>query len=96
MINDRAFMGLTALIDALWERWVEDDGRLERSHLLIRLGTLEAATLGTGVQRMELATADQGALAALIAADLVRSASVSRTIFSAIGHGCGCWSARDR
>jgi hypothetical protein len=71
-INDRAFMGLTALIDALWERWVEDGGRLDRSHLLMRLGTLEAATLGRGVPRMELATGDQGALAALVAADLVR------------------------
>ena len=64
-INDRAFMGLTALIDALWERRVEDGGRLDRSHLLMRLGTIEAASLGTGVPRMELATADQSALAAL-------------------------------
>jgi hypothetical protein len=96
-INDRAFMGLTALIDALWERWVDDGGRLDRSHLLMRLGILEAATLGAGVQRLELATGDQSVLAALVAADLIRLREervASRTIFSATGRGCGCWWAR--
>ena len=71
-IDARAVVGLTTLIDALWERWVEDGGHLGRSHLLMRLATLEAATLSAGVPRLQLEHSEQPALQALAASDLVR------------------------
>ena len=71
-IDARTVVGLTTLIDALWERWVEDGGDLGRSHLLMRLGALEAGTLTAGVPRLQLVHSEQPALQALAASDLVR------------------------
>jgi hypothetical protein len=72
-IGAPAFTGITQLIDALWERWVEgDDAGPSRSHLLMHLATLEAETLSTGVPRMQLEYAEQSALPGLRTADLIR------------------------
>ena len=54
---------LTALIDRLWERWVDGSGReLARSGLLMHLGILESQTLAAGVARTHLGYAEQQAL----------------------------------
>jgi hypothetical protein len=72
-INDPSFIGLTNLIDALWERWIEGDtDGLGRSRALMHLGVLEGDTLATGVPRMQLEASEQSALGALAASDLVR------------------------
>jgi hypothetical protein len=72
-INDPSFVGLTYLIDALWERWIEGDGGgLSRSHALMHLGILEGDTLATGVPRMQFDASEQPALRALATSDLVR------------------------
>ena len=72
-INDPSFIGLTNLIDALWERWVEGDSDgLGRSRVLMHLGILEGDTLSAGIPRMQLEHSEQGALAALAGSDLVR------------------------
>jgi hypothetical protein len=72
-INDPSFVGLTYLIDALWERWIEGDGDgLGRSRTLMHLGILEGDTLATGVPRMQFEASEQTALGALAASDLVR------------------------
>ena len=72
-INDPSFIGLTYLIDALWERWIEGDtDGLGRSRVLMHLGVLEGETLSTGVPRMQLEASEQPALGALAASDLVR------------------------
>jgi len=73
-IDDGSVIGLTALIDRLWDRWVEgdDDDRFGRSHLLMHLATLEAETLSAGVPRMRLGHAEQQTLPALVASDLIR------------------------
>jgi hypothetical protein len=66
-------VGLTTLIERLWERWVEggEDG-FARGGLLMRLATLEAETLSAGVPRARLEYAEQLAIPALGASDLVR------------------------
>jgi hypothetical protein len=72
-INDPSFIGLTYLIDALWERWIEGDSDgLGRSRVLMHLGVLEGETLAIGVPRMQLEASEQPALAALAGSDLVR------------------------
>jgi hypothetical protein len=71
-INDPSFVGLTSLIDALWERWVDDSDGLGRSRVLKHLGILEGDTLSAGIASMQLDQSEQGALAALAASDLVR------------------------
>ena len=72
-INTASFFGITNLIDALWERWVEGDtDRLGRSHLLMRLGVLEGDTLSASVPRMQLDQSEQVALAGLTSSTLVR------------------------
>jgi hypothetical protein len=72
-INAPAFTGITQLIDALWERWVEADrDGPSRSHLLMHLGILEAETLSPGVPRMRLEHAEQSALPGMTVADLIR------------------------
>ena len=72
-INDPSFIGLTYLINALWERWIEGDtDGLGRSRVLMHLGVLEGDTLATGVPRMQLEASEQPALGALAASDLVR------------------------
>jgi hypothetical protein len=72
-IGAPAFTGVTQLIDALWERWVEaDDAGPSRSHLLMHLGILEAESLSAGVLRMQLEYAEQAALPGLRTADLIR------------------------
>ncbi len=54
-LDDSSIVGLTSLIDRLWERWVEgSDQGLARSHFLMRLSTLEAETLDAGVPRRRL------------------------------------------
>jgi hypothetical protein len=68
-----ALVSLTALIDRLWERWVEGGGGdLALSGLLMRLSILEAQTVTAGVPRVSLGYAEQQALPGLIASDLVR------------------------
>ena len=73
-MNDPSFVGLTSLIDALWERWVvgDDSDGLGRSRVLKHLGILEGDTLSAGIASMQLEQSEQGALAALAASDLVR------------------------
>jgi hypothetical protein len=72
-INDASFVGVTNLIDALWERWIEGDTNgLGRSHLLMRLGILEGDTLSASVPRMQLDQSEQAALGSLTSSDLVR------------------------
>ena len=72
-INPASIIGVSYLVDALWERWVEGDtDRFSRSHLLKRLGTLEANTLVASVPHMQLEQSEQAALGSLIASDLVR------------------------
>ena len=72
-IDERSIIGLTALIDRLWDRWVEgDDDGFSRSHLLMHLATLEAETLSAGVPRMRLGQAEQQTLPALVKSDLIR------------------------
>jgi hypothetical protein len=72
-IDDPSFIGLTYLIDALWERWIEGDSDgLGRSRALMHLGTLEGDTLATGVPRMLFEASEQPALGALAGSDLVR------------------------
>ena len=72
-INPASIIGVSYLMDALWERWVEGDAdRLGRSHLLMRLGTLEGDTLLASMPRMQLEQSEQAALGSLISSDLVR------------------------
>jgi hypothetical protein len=73
-MDDPSFVGLTSLIDALWERWVvgDDSDGLGRSRVLKHLGILEGDTLSAGIASMQLEQSEQGALAALAASDLVR------------------------
>jgi hypothetical protein len=72
-INPVSIIGVSHLVDALWERWIEGDtDQLSRSHLLMRLGTLEGDTLLASVQRMQLSQSEQAALGSLTASDLVR------------------------
>jgi hypothetical protein len=71
-IDDPSFIGLTYLIDALWERWIEGDSDgLGRSRALMHLGILEGDTLATGVPRMQFEASEQSSLGALAASDLV-------------------------
>jgi len=72
-INPASIIGVSYLMDALWERWVEGDtDQLARSHLLMRLGTLEGDTLLASVPRMQLEQSEQAALGSLTSSDLVR------------------------
>jgi hypothetical protein len=72
-VNPASIIGVSYLVDALWERWVEGDtDQLDRSHLLMRLGTLEGDTLLASVPRMQLEQSEQAALGSLTASDLVR------------------------
>ena len=72
-ISPASIIGVSHMIDALWERWVEGDtDQLGRSHLLMRLGTLEGDTLLASVQRAQLEQSEQAALGSLTASDLVR------------------------
>src|SRR5262249_30011262 len=66
-------VSLTALIDRLWERWVDGGGQeLAHAWLLMQLGILESQTLAAGVPRTHLGYAEQQALPSLVNADLVR------------------------
>lgn len=72
-ISPTSIIGVSYLVDALWERWVEGDtDQLGRSHLLMRLGTLEGDTLLASVPRMQLEQSEQAALGRLTSSDLVR------------------------
>jgi hypothetical protein len=72
-INPASIIGVSYLVDSLWERWVEGDtDQLSRSHLLMRLGTLEGDTLLASVPRVQLEQSEQAALGSLTASDLVR------------------------
>jgi hypothetical protein len=71
--SDSSFIGLTTLIDALWERWVQGDtDGLGRSHVLMHVGMLEGDTLSPGVRRMQLEYSEQAALATLATSNLIR------------------------
>jgi hypothetical protein len=72
-IDPASIIGVSYLVDALWERWVEGDtDQLSRSHLLMRLGTLEGDTLVASVPRMKLEQSEQAVLGSLTSSDLVR------------------------
>jgi hypothetical protein len=71
--QDHPLLGLTALIDLLWEHWAEaGDNSLARSHVLMRIAALEAMTLSAGVPRLLLDHSEQQTLPALIGSDLIR------------------------
>jgi hypothetical protein len=71
--QDCPLLGLTALIDLLWEHWAEaGDNSLARSHVLMRIAALEAETLSAGVPRLSLDHSEQQTLPGLIGSDLVR------------------------
>jgi hypothetical protein len=72
-IKPASIINVSYLMDALWEHWVEGDtDQLGRSHLLMRLGTLEGDTLLASVPRMQLEQSEQAALGSLTSSDLVR------------------------
>lgn len=70
-VGSRRFLGLTTLIDILWEDWIEhrDGGR---SHVLKTLGIEEAERLSHGVSRQSLGFAEQQALSGLAASGLLQ------------------------
>lgn len=70
-LGSRPLVGLTTLIDSLWEDWIEhrEGGR---SHVLKTVGTQEADTLSNGVSRQSLGFAEQQALPGLASSGLVR------------------------
>jgi hypothetical protein len=73
VINPASIISVSYLMDALWERWVEGDtDQLGRSHLIMRLGTLEGDTLLASVPRIQLEQSEQAALGSLTSSDLVR------------------------
>jgi hypothetical protein len=69
-LGSRPVVGLTTLIDILWEDWIEhrDGGR---SHVLKALATQEADKLSNGVSRQSLGFAEQQALPGLTTSGLV-------------------------
>jgi hypothetical protein len=71
--DDQQYVGLTAVIDQLWQLWTESpaDG-LARSHLLMKLATTEAETLSRGVPRTQLGHAEQETLPGLEQSGLIR------------------------
>jgi hypothetical protein len=71
--DDHQFVGLIAVIDELWRLWTEStaDG-LTRSHLLMKLATMEAETLSRGVPRTQLDHSEQQTLAGLGQSGLIR------------------------
>jgi hypothetical protein len=72
-INPVSVFGVTHLIDALWDRWIEGEADQDaRSYLLMRLGILEGDTLAASVPRIELEHGEQATLGSLTASDLVR------------------------
>jgi hypothetical protein len=70
-LGSRPFVGLTTLIDILWEDWIEhrEGGR---SHVLKTVATQEADRLSNGVSRQSLGFAEQQALPGLASSGLVR------------------------
>jgi hypothetical protein len=71
--QDQPFLGLTALIDLLWEHWAEpSDDSLVRSRVLMRIAVLEAETLSAGVPRLLLDHGEQQTLPGLLNSDLIR------------------------
>jgi hypothetical protein len=71
--QDHPLLGLTDLIDLLWEHWAEaGDNSLARSHVLMRIAALEAETLSASVPRLFLDYTEQQTLLGLIRSDLVR------------------------
>jgi hypothetical protein len=71
--DDQQYVGLTAVIDQLWELWTESpaDG-LARSHFLMKLATTEAETLSRGVARTQLGHSEQQTLPGLEQSGLIR------------------------
>jgi hypothetical protein len=71
--DDQQYVGLTSAIDQLWRLWTESpaDG-LTRSHLLMKLATMEAETLSRGVPRSQLGHSEQQTLAGLEQSGLIR------------------------
>jgi hypothetical protein len=69
-LGARTFLGLTTLIDILWEDWIEhrEGGR---SHVLKTLGAEEAEQLSHGISRQSLGFAEQQALPGLSTSGLV-------------------------
>jgi hypothetical protein len=70
-LGSRPVVGLTTLIDILWEDWIEhrEGGR---SHLLKSVAIHEADRLSNGVSRQSLGFAEQQALPSLASSGLVR------------------------
>jgi hypothetical protein len=71
-VDGEGIAGLTTLIERIWERWVEGEGGFDRSGLLQRMATTEAAALSAGVPLTRLEHAERAALRGLVTADLVR------------------------
>lgn len=71
MINGQSFVGLTALINLLWEHWIEghENDSLTRSNLLMQLAVQEAETWSSSIPRRQID--NQMALQALIKSGLV-------------------------
>ncbi|MHB1530427.1 MAG: hypothetical protein ACYCXT_13605 [Acidiferrobacteraceae bacterium] len=70
-LGSRPLVGLTTLIDILWEDWIEhhEGGR---SHVLKTIATEEADRLSNGVSRQSLGFTEQQALPGLTTSGLVR------------------------
>ena len=70
---DQQYVGLTAVIDQLWQLWTESatDG-LPRSAFLMKLATAEAETLSRGIARTQLDHAEQQTLRGLERSGLIR------------------------
>jgi hypothetical protein len=70
---NRQYIGITAVIDQLWQIWTESptDG-LARSDLLMQLAMAEAETLSNGVPRTQLGHAQQHTLRGLEQSGLIR------------------------
>ena len=72
-LGDRAAIGLTILIDILWEDWVEQgDQNHGRSHVLKTVATEEADKFSAGVTLQSLGYPEQQALPDLKASGLIR------------------------
>lgn len=72
-LADKPYVGLTVLIDLLWEKWTEnDDGGIARAHVLQAIGVIEAERLTSGVPLTSLDLAEKTTIPDLVSADLVR------------------------
>lgn len=72
-LGDEQVTGLIALIEYLWNRWIESDDRgTGGGGVLKKIAALEAGTLESGVPLASLEYAEQQATTSLTSADLLR------------------------